>query len=166
MKRFNPSGSPNTAIADGLIHDFPQHSIYKRLALAADLSQGSQQLVVGGIGSGKTTELLLAQRELAKQAEILPLYVDVSAETDLSDLSSGALLASLGLSLWTNVEGNSNAPQEVQVAYSQIRKAAYGYTDVEPRFDDFDAWEDRNLRTIRVPGKLSPPFPNLIVSTK
>ncbi len=161
MKRFNPSAAPINAIADGLIHEFPERSIYKRLALGADLSQGSQQLVVGGIGSGKTTELLLAQRELAKRAEILPVYVDVSSVTDLDAVNSGALLASLGLSLWTHVEGNSNVPRDVQAAYSQIRKAAYGYTDVSPDLGDFDDREDWNLRTTQVPGKLNPPSSNL-----
>jgi len=98
MKCFNPT-APGQAILQGLIVEEPTRSFYRSLATRADLEPGSQQLVLGGIGSGKTTELMLAWRWLAKQGKCLPLFMDVSQDTDLSKLNSGALLASLGLAI-------------------------------------------------------------------
>ena len=67
MKRFNPTAPAKAVISDGLIYQSGGRSVHKKLAAGADLAPGSQQLIVGGIGSGKTTELLLAQAELAAQ---------------------------------------------------------------------------------------------------
>lgn len=160
MRRFNPSASPITAIDDGLIHEQQERSVFRNLATGADLSPGSQRLVVGGIGSGKSTELLLAQRELAKQTEIMPVYIDVSAETDLSELNSGALLASLGLRLCANLDGHY-LREELRNAHDAIKKAAYGYLEAltpprPPRLGERPALLNRV-----VPGKLKPPLPAL-----
>jgi hypothetical protein len=64
MKRFNPTAPARTAIDDGLICEEPGRSVFKKLAVGADLRPGSQQQVVGGIGSGKTRQLLLAEQTL------------------------------------------------------------------------------------------------------
>ncbi len=163
MRRFNPSASPITAIDDGLIHEQPERSVFRSLATGADLSPGSQRLVVGGIGSGKTTELLLAQRELARHAEIIPVFVDVSAETDLSGVNSGALIASFGLRLWQHVDRQGAILPGLKIAYDQIRKAAYGYAELQAFEFKLPVIELSNLLGPRrhVPGKLKPPFPAL-----
>jgi hypothetical protein len=164
MKRFNPSAPPLVAIDDGLIHEGTSRSVYKQLATAADLSPGGQHLVVGGIGSGKSTELLLAQRELAKHQGIIPIFIDVSAETDLSEINSGALLASLGLRLWESIPSQfGEVPTELQIAHGQIRKAAYGYqVPVSPGATERQIAEMRSLSLSKhVPGKLASPFPAL-----
>jgi hypothetical protein len=64
MKRFNPTAPAKAVIGDGLICHSGGRSVFKKFAAGADLAPGSQQFLVGGIGSGKTTELLLAQAEL------------------------------------------------------------------------------------------------------
>jgi hypothetical protein len=48
--------------------------VFKKLAAGADLNPGSQQLLVGGIGCGKTTERMLAERELSGSENMLALY--------------------------------------------------------------------------------------------
>jgi hypothetical protein len=127
MKRFNPTASAKAAIGEGLICQYAGRSVFKKLAAGADLTVGSQQLLVGGIGSGKTTELMLAQRELAGNEHMLPLYIDVSAETDLSTVNSGALLASLGMHTWGAVASKFNPPESLSAVQKALRKAAYGF---------------------------------------
>ncbi|MEK7750603.1 MAG: hypothetical protein AAB654_01710, partial [Acidobacteriota bacterium] len=96
MGKLNPTAPARTAIESGLVVEGLHGSLYRTLAARADLDPGSQQLLVGGVGSGKTTELLLAEKWLQEQRQTLPLYIDISAETDLSGLNSGAVLAGFG----------------------------------------------------------------------
>ena len=179
MKWFNPTAPPKAAIGEGLIYRDPQRSIFKELAVGADLDPGSQQLVVGGIGSGKTTELLLAEREIAAHEQTLTVYVDVSAETDLSAINSGSLLASLGLTLWKIIESRFSQAEidswALRDAAQAVEKAAYGHEKQVwvPDFDDYDSWEQEpddhevepedyepgHYRTVKVPGKLRQRFP-------
>src|SRR5271157_3486955 len=93
MQAFNPTAPAFDVIQAGLVVEDLHQSLYRNLAGRADLEPGSQQLLVGGVGSGKTTELLLARQWLTDQGHVLPFYIDVSALTDLSSLNAGALLA-------------------------------------------------------------------------
>ena len=126
MKRFNPAAPAMAAIRDGLICQSPGRSVAKRIAARADLSPGCQQLLVGGIGSGKTTELMLAEIALKSQAAVLPLFVDVSAETDLNQLQHGALLCIVGIHLWMNINPKYKVPPQVRAAAIAIQRAAFG----------------------------------------
>ena len=149
MKRFNPTAPAKAVIGDGLIYQSGGHAVFKKLAAGADLAPGSQQLLVGGIGSGKTTELLLAQAELSAHEQLLPLCVDVTAETDLAAVNSGALLASRGIHLWPGLSLSihrlkwSVEPEYLDLDFSPDEE------DIEPGF----------YQIVRVPGKLKPPFP-------
>jgi len=87
MRAFNPTAPARDPIEAGLVCEDLQRFLFRNLAGRADLEPGSQQLLVGGIGSGKTTELLLAERWLHEQGHMLPLYIDISAETDLSNIA-------------------------------------------------------------------------------
>ncbi len=99
MRKLNPTAPAWTIIDSGLAVQNLHGSLHQTMAARADLDPGSQQILVGGIGSGKTTELLLAERWLKHQGGTLSLYIDISAETDLSGLNSGALMAGFGLHL-------------------------------------------------------------------
>ncbi|HTX33675.1 MAG TPA: hypothetical protein VME43_01590 [Bryobacteraceae bacterium] len=169
MKRFNPTAPAKAAIGEGLIYQSPGRSIFRKLAAAADLTPGSQQLLTGGIGSGKTTELLMAQDELVSHGA-MPVYIDISAETDLSALNSGALLASLGIRLGEIIRSKFDWSQGLAEAYGAIQKAAYGYQreawvpDDEyayPEPYDRQNYEPGRYQTIHVPGKIKPTFPAL-----
>ena len=99
MRKLNPTAPARLTIESGLVVEDLRGSQFKALVARADLEPASQQLVVGGTGSGKTTALLLAEKRLEQQGQTLSLYIDISSETDLTSLSSGALLASFGLHL-------------------------------------------------------------------
>src|ERR1039457_3975915 len=75
MRKLNPTAPARLAIDSGLVVEDLHGSLYKTLAARADLEPGSQQLLVGGTGSGKTTELMLAERWLEQQGQALCLYI-------------------------------------------------------------------------------------------
>jgi hypothetical protein len=99
MRKLNPTAPAQLTIDSGLVVEDLHGSQFKALVARAELEPASQQLVVGGTGSGKTTALLLAEKSLEQQGQTLSLYIDLSSETDLTVLNSGALLASFGLHL-------------------------------------------------------------------
>jgi len=180
MRNLNPTAPAREVIASGLALENLHQSLYRKLAARADLAPGSQQLLVGGIGSGKTTELLLAEKWLNAQGNALSFFIDISAETDLSDLNSGALLAAFGLHLvrafsQEELKAAFSAEQldEVKKAASAVKEFAVGKTESrwvpefdypEPDFEDYETnqpHEPGYYQTVRVPGKLQPPFPAL-----
>ncbi len=181
MRKLNPTAPARTTIESGLVVEDLHGSLFKTLAARADLDPGSQQLLVGGIGSGKTTELLMAEQWLEQQGRTLPVYVDVSSETDLSGLNSGALLAGFGLHLSGAFSSkgledsiDTNEKKALQAARGQISEFAFGRTnsvwvpeyvyDPDPS-DDYgdpnDYEQPGHYVTQTVPGKLKPPFPAL-----
>jgi len=181
MKAFNPTAPARDVIAAGMVLEDLQKNLHLSLAARADLEPGSQQLIVGGIGSGKTTELLLAEQSLNKLANTLPLFIDVTAETDLSGFNSGALLASFGLHLARTIADkfksrlNDTDRKLVQTSYRNLREFGFGkteqvfipYDDEPPDFERPDDEQEPDdeppgyYNTIRTPGKLRPPMPAL-----
>ena len=150
MKRLNPTAPAREAISAGLVVGDLHGSLYQKLAARADLEPGSQQLLVGGIGSGKTTELLLAENWLSQQGNTLSVFIDISTETDLSGLNSGALLAAFGLHLLrafskeqlSEVKEAANAVKEFAVGKTEERWVPeYDYP--EPDFEDYDSHHPR-----------------------
>jgi len=178
MKNFNPTAPASDAIDSGLVLEDLHNSLSRSLAARADLEPGSQQLLAGGIGSGKTTELLLAEKCLYAEGNTAPLFIDITAETDLSGLDSGALLAAFGLHLvrafrQEQLQAGFSGEQfaEVKKAANRIKEFSFGKT--ESRWvDDYDYYEPPpeeedgppepgHYITVRTPGKLQPPFPAL-----
>jgi hypothetical protein len=172
MQAFNPTAPAREVIDRGLVFEGLHQALYRNLAGRADLEPGSQQLLVGGVGCGKTTELILARRWLIDQGHVLVLYTDVSAETDLSNLNSGSLLACFGMSLGACVlsdlrsrtGGNANTKHLAEI-YDTVTQYAYGKQQKRLVNPLEDSWSDEDepwqpyYVTVRVPGKLNPPFP-------
>ena len=178
MQAFNPAAPAREVIDAGLVFEDLHQSLYRNLAGRADLEPGSQQLLVGGVGSGKTTELILAQRWLATQGHVMCFYVDVSADTNLSKLSSGALVASFGMRLGFQVivdkasSHNSEEAKRLSQIYDRVIEFAYGKQierksnrlsslSVLSGFSPPDSQGDALVEPETIPGKLSPPFPAL-----
>jgi len=174
MQAFNPTAPARDAIKAGLVCEDLQRFLFRNLAGRADLEPGSQQLLVGGIGSGKTTELLLAERWLREQGHVLPVYIDISAETDLSSLNSGSLLASFGIRLARLSDHLRASAEKTEVheklkqASNKMREYAYGkaervfvpYDEEPPEPDEQEEDDQLGYYESRiVPGKLKPPLP-------
>ncbi|MGB0563048.1 MAG: hypothetical protein ACPGVO_14775 [Spirulinaceae cyanobacterium] len=93
---------PELAIEKGHYVEHPHHSLAQQLTEKLALRPTSSHLVIGGIGSGKTTELLIAKKKLADFEDIRPCYIDISKHIDLSHIKPGVLAALIGLFLVEN----------------------------------------------------------------
>lgn len=170
MQKLNPTAPAQSVIDSGLALKDLHGSLYKVMAARADLDPGSQQILVGGIGSGKTTELLLTQRWLTDEFRSSALYIDISSETDLTGVNSGALLASFGqhMSRLVVTTGlGDTLSQEKRSALESMQKEldlfAFGKTEKRWIPDDYEQEPDEpgQYITFQTPGKLQPLFPPL-----
>jgi hypothetical protein len=121
----------------------------RRLTARLLLHPGAVLALIGGIGSGKSSELQAAVAALAKRTDWYPVYVDVSLKHDLTELKAGTVLAAIGLSLSDGI-GEATDPA-VKKAIQSFKRWGHGYTaydSAEPDFDDGSYW---------VKGVLTPP---------
>ncbi|MEO7649730.1 MAG: hypothetical protein ABIZ80_04630, partial [Bryobacteraceae bacterium] len=102
LERLNPS-SPGVLEAQDLIvppehdpRDPDQPPIHVSFANSAELNRGVQMALVGGIGSGKTTELWLTRRLLSRHDDAINILVDLAEITNLNELNPGAILIAIG----------------------------------------------------------------------
>lgn len=108
-------------------------SCARRIATELLLAPGSSHVLIGGIGSGKTTELLAVQKALAGSPDTLALYLDVSVQHDIAKMKPGVVVAQAALAIadWVRgigLEGHSN---EVRWSLARIRDFALGYVATE-----------------------------------
>lgn len=152
LERFNPTSQPELAIDSGLIVEDAHRSHFKTLAAFADLEPGGQQILVGGIGSGKSTQLLLAKRLLKAGKYSYPLYIDVSRYTDVPEITSDALIASLGIRLLNEPRLKEESPDFASMEKA-LKQYAYGRERVESSFP-------------QVPPRLLPPGDSIDEETR
>jgi hypothetical protein len=154
MARVNGAAAPADAITQGF-YIMPKDSVALRIATRFDLQPASTHLVVGGVGSGKTTQLLVACEALrVEHPGALAIYVDLSEYQDLDKLQPGSLLALAGLTLC-----DAAAPSDAAAALRQsFRRWATGWLD-DP---DLPVPEPVDLGMVWVPGVVTPPRAPLI----
>jgi len=126
MSAFEGTSNPQRAVERGFYINLPNNPVAEITGRIA-LRPSSMHLLFGGIGSGKTTQLLMTQTALNGLDDIKAIYVDVSLVTDISDLQSGALIVIAGLEL-IKILDNIKEP-ELEHSKKIINNAAYGYSD-------------------------------------
>ena len=100
--------------------------------------QPTSTLLIGGIGSGKTTELL--EHKIPSDRLCLDLldrineledtyahYIDVSLYADISQMKPGVLLAVAGVALSEMTQEIDD--RELRLSENKIRRLAYGYKE-------------------------------------
>lgn len=148
--RLDPAGDPAKAILERCYVDL-RSSVSARLAAELSLAPTSMHLVIGGVGSGKTTELLVAQERLNLLPDTLALYLDVSKNHDVTKLVPGVVSLQVGLAIGEWAESHVVAiNKQMAGSLRRLQGLAQGYS-YEPDFD----YEDRDL--VSVPGILVPP---------
>lgn len=128
MSAFEGTSNPQRAVERGFYVNLPNNPIEEITGRVA-LRPSSVHLLFGGIGSGKTTQLLLTQQALNELEDIKAIYVDVSLVTDISDLQSGALIAIAGLELITILGDIEES--KLKSSKKIIENAAYGYSETK-----------------------------------
>ena len=116
MARLNPASSPAQAVNDGLYVPRPGRSTADEISARIEIDPTSSHLVVGGIGSGKTTQLLVSRDRLAALSDTHAEYIDVATLHDLTHLETGILTVLAGLALSRLVgrtEGCSGRPTAI-----------------------------------------------------
>jgi hypothetical protein len=114
--------------------------------------------LVGGIGSGKTTEVLLTEKVLNRHADAVNIVVDMADYTDLNELNPGAILATVGMRLYSWLKRNGD-DAEIVVPYRELRQLAFPQKkfvspdSLEPDYDGEEGiWvETRGLMRPRYP---------------
>jgi hypothetical protein len=153
MERLDAAADPRFAIARGLYVPPSARSVADEIARRLELQPASAHLIVGGVGSGKTTQLLVAEERLREFPDMQAVYLDVSREHDLQKLRAGVLVALAGLSFAKLLADDKSPP--VADATSFFKKWAVtggGYFE-RPQDYDVSAHED----WVPVPPIIAPP---------
>ncbi|QSJ15808.1 hypothetical protein JYQ62_29025 [Nostoc sp. UHCC 0702] len=127
MAAFEGTADPLEAINSGYYVHAPAKLLVDEISGRVALRPFSSHLLIGGIGSGKTTQLLTACQQINEIEDIHALYVDVSLYTDISQISAGVLTAIAGLQIAEMMKDSED--ENVKQSVSLIRKLAYGYEE-------------------------------------
>src|ERR1039457_880884 len=168
LERLNPIASSLNVLAEGLIvapdhdpRDTGEPPIHVAFANTAELTRGSQMALVGGIGSGKTTELLLTQKVLGRHADAVNIFVDMADYTDLSEVSPGAVLAVAGFEIYSHLTKSARGPtKEATAAHTRLRALAIARTAWVDTWERGDEMPD-DIVPVQVPGLMRLRFPPL-----
>ncbi|HBE18709.1 MAG TPA: hypothetical protein DEG17_17020 [Cyanobacteria bacterium UBA11149] len=138
MAAFEGSGDPRATIESGCYVNQGKKSASEIISHRLALRPSSTHLLIGGIGSGKTTELLVMRDSLNELEDIYAHYVDVSLYTDLSEIVVGTLTAITGIVIAELVKDMKE--QSVKKAKESIHKYAFGYSErkISPSRLDLD----------------------------
>lgn len=170
LERLNAIASPR-ALADSADLIVPrdhdpldagQPPIHVAFANAAELSRGTQMALVGGIGSGKTTELLLTHKLLNRHADAVNVFVDLADFTDLNEINTGAILATVGMWLFLQlIKAGKEPSDEVVSANLKLGELASPKTTWVLAKDWADDGGNPDEIRVEVPGLMKPRFPAL-----
>ncbi|MEO0843979.1 MAG: hypothetical protein AAF063_34610, partial [Cyanobacteria bacterium J06643_5] len=127
MAAFEGAANPQEAIENGYYVRAPGKLLAEKLSARVALRPASSHLLIGGIGSGKTTQLLVACEKLKEIGDIYPIYIDVSLYTDISQITPGVLIAITGIELSKLLKDSKDS--NIQFNITEIRKIAYGYSE-------------------------------------
>lgn len=170
IARLDPGAQPSRAIAEQLYVEPAPRGLSSRLSLALKLAPASKHLVVGGIGTGKSTEVLVAALKLREVGDTLAIYVDVSERHDLSKNLKGVLVALAGLYLSELTSSSTSAV--VGAARERFKRIAHGFSEFVEEIDKV-AMITRSLierankgQLVRRSGVLYPPPADLTVESR
>lgn len=135
----------------------PPSSVASRIGARLDIEPASSHLVLGGIGSGKTTELLAIRSQLLSVPDTGVALVDVLTRQRESKLQPGVLLVLAGLELVTWIEGERSTQVDPE-ALARTRRAVDGLAHGHIEDDDSPDYDvDLDYGQRWVPGVLEEP---------
>lgn len=168
LERLNPIASIRTVVEQDLIvtpgndpRDPAQPPIHEAFASAAEIQPGVQMALVGGIGSGKTTELLLTLERLKRYPDAVNLLIEAAEFTDFSQTNPGAMLTAIGLRLFARYrEIFGEPPDKIAAAQKRLRELGLGKTEWYGHGYSGELSDDYGVR-VDVPGLMKPRFAQL-----
>ena len=162
MSQFDAAADPARAIDRGQ-YVTSARALADRVRPRVELEPHATHLLTGGVGSGKTTQLLVMRDAIAKLPDTTAIYIDVTREQDLEHIHSGVLLLLAGKKIDSLLA--KNVTKDVKDARAQLRKwtKGWGYwreEDEDPPegYDPYDSDDGAPARYyVSVPGELTPP---------
>ncbi|MBN1609953.1 MAG: hypothetical protein JW940_25220 [Polyangiaceae bacterium] len=144
-----PARDPSEVLVQGGYVERPD-SVGRRIAAELELAPASSHVLIGGVGSGKTTELLVVDLILDAVDDTEALFVDVSRRHDIGRMKPGVVLAQVGLALteWMDASTPGQQSRMAKSAADTLRALALGYID--PPWDPEPDYDE-------TPGILDPP---------
>lgn len=125
MAAFEGAANPSEAIESGYYVHAPGKLLVDNISNRIALRPSSSHLLLGGIGSGKTTQLLVAYQQINQIEDIYAIYIDVSEYTDISKITSGVLTAIAGLEIAKLIQDSKD--KNIIQSVESIRDLANGY---------------------------------------
>jgi hypothetical protein len=156
MAQLDPAGDPARAFAAELYLPSTR-AVSSRIAARLALSPESTHLLVGGVGSGKTTELLETKRRLNALPDTHALYLDVTKSHDAGRLAPGVVIIQVAIQLAQELKSSIPA---AAAAGKSFQRLAHGYRE-EFYEDDRDDGDDQSYY---VPGLLVSPESHISAS--
>jgi len=161
MAQLAPAGSPENAIERGLYVERPGRSAVSVISARLELDPTASFLLVGGVGSGKTTELLMTAKKLNDLDDVHAFYIDVSALHDIKKMKAGSLIAVAGLSLAHQTPALGSDDADANEATEALLRAADGYGYYRDDSDEPGDWDSPDdgppAEWVWVPGAVEPP---------
>lgn len=149
MERLDAAADPRSAIARGLYVPPSARSVADEIAGRLELQPASAHVIVGGIGSGKTTQLLVAEDRLRQAPDMQTVYLDVSRVHDLQKLRAGVLVALAGLAFAELLADDKSPPvADATAFFREWAVTGGGY---------FQDYEQREQNWVEVPPVITPP---------
>ncbi len=158
MARVDAAGDPPLAL-DRDAYVPPPGPVATRIAGRLELRPASTHLVIGGVGSGKTTELLEARLRLADLPDVKPFYIDVSKDHDIGRMVSGVVAVQIALAIGSFVRTLVTARDReelprIEGVIRQLEAVAHGHW-YDP--DSYEEYDDGSRSAYRH-GVLVPPI--------
>jgi hypothetical protein len=144
MRRLDPTGDPAQAVASGFYVP-PPNAVSQRIATRLDLEPTSSHLLVGGIGSGKTTELITIQRKLTEVTDLLPVRIDVPSRHRLDKLKPGVLVALAATEAAAELQREHKLAMDLATDIKRIQAIARGYWGPPEPDDDEDPYWNQGI---------------------
>lgn len=155
MRHVDPKADPFLALKSGFYVRSP-HATSAQIATRLEIDPASTHLIIGAVGSGKTTELLTVAHTLATSTDIIPLFVDVPSLQLISKLSEGVLVGHAWTQIWKHiVENHPDLAERHRVESGIATACASGFYTEYPH----DV-EDDGDRYFHVPGLITEPEKN------
>ncbi len=149
IRRLEATGAGDKALAEGWVRARPSPGLAEQIAAPLDLKDGVSLALIGGIGSGKTTELLRVRELLRTDKDRVVAYVDVGQRASLASLKRQALIGVVGMALADELA--KRGVDHAEALGEQLSRETLGYFEDEQ--DDDDHREPFEF----IPGVASPP---------
>jgi hypothetical protein len=154
MRRLDPTADPALAVSSGY-YVAPPNSVGARIATALELDPTTTHFLVGGTGSGKTTELIALQERLASVDDLATKRIDVPSRQRLDKLQPGVLLALAGTAVLERLSEQERSGSPIDKALKSARERIGDLANGFWAPDEYDHDDGGDYHW--VPGVLEPP---------